>query len=254
VYSDWTTTFFGGLAVEFWVKVAPPPTEAEIGFLRDTFGDAKRILDVACGAGRYTIPLSRAGFQTTGVDVSTAFLDVARHAAPDLDWQQRDIRELAWDDAFDGAVCFGNSFGYFDPQESARFLRGVANALRPDAAFVLETGALAESLLPSLQQSRRIEIEEMIFSSTNAYDANDSRLDIDYTFERGDLRETKAASTWVFTAREVSDMLRAAGFAGVTIYASADGTPFTLGSPRAIFVARRSDRIAPLNNKKEKRI
>src|ERR1041385_9497896 len=121
VYSDWTTTFFNGLADGFWVKGAPAPSAQEIEFLRGIFGDGKELLDVACGAGRYTIPLARAGYSMTGVDLSDDFLAVARQREPRIDWYRGDVRELAWRDRLDGALCFGNSFGYFGAGGTRRF-------------------------------------------------------------------------------------------------------------------------------------
>ena len=59
------------------MNVAPPPSEAEMAFLRSVF-HGKELLDVACGAGRYTIPLANAGYAMTGVDLSDDFLAVAK--------------------------------------------------------------------------------------------------------------------------------------------------------------------------------
>jgi SAM-dependent methyltransferase len=221
VYSDWTTTFFNGLAVEFWVKVAPAPSAQEIEFLRNIFGDSKELLDVACGAGRYTIPLAHAGYSMTGVDLSDDFLDVAKQREPNIAWVKRDVRELPWRDRFDGALCFGNSFGYFPPEETRAFLRGVANALKPGGPFVLEAPATAESLLPNLQHERRMEVGDITFSSVNHYDETERRLDIEYTIEKGGVREVKRATTWVFTVAEVEAMLRDAGLEVEDVHKSA---------------------------------
>jgi SAM-dependent methyltransferase len=221
VYSDWTTTFFNGLAVEFWVKVAPPPSAQEIEFLRGIFGDGGELLDVACGAGRYTIPLFHAGYSMTGVDLSDGFLAVARQREPRIDWHRGDVRALPWRARFDGALCFGNSFGYFPPEETRAFLRGVAGALKPGGAFVLEAPATAESLLPNLPRERSMEVGDITFSSVNRYDETRRRLDVEYTFEKGGVREVKRATTWVFAVAEVEAMLREAGMEVGNVYKSA---------------------------------
>jgi SAM-dependent methyltransferase len=239
VYSDWTTTFFNGLAVEFWVTVAPPPSAAEIEFLRDVF-PGRELLDVACGAGRYSIPLFEAGYDVTGIDISDDFLGVARQREPRIAWHRGDVRALPWRGRFDGALCFGNSFGYFPREETPAFLRGIADALKPRAAFVLESGATAESLLPSLVRERTMQVGEISFHSVGHYDTSASVLEVEYTFAKGDAKETKTARTTVFTAGEIVAMLRAAGFAAVDVYASAARDELVLGAPRALFVARTS--------------
>jgi SAM-dependent methyltransferase len=236
VYTDWTTTFFNGLAVEFWTTIAPAPAGAEIEFLRSIF-TGNELLDVACGAGRYTIPLHRAGYATTGIDLSDDFLAVARQREAGIDWHRGDVRALPWRGRFDGALCFGNSFGYFPRRETPAFLRGIADALKPGGAFVLESGATAESLLPSLTLERSLQAGEIAFRSKARYDAKESVLEVEYTFAKGRSRETKTARTTIFTAGEVAAMLRDAGFAAVDVYASPAREAFTVGDPRAIFVA-----------------
>ena len=68
------------------------------------------ILDVACGTGRYAIPLAQAGARVTGIDLSEEMLDLARRKAAGsglpLDLRVGDVRALPFADAsFDLAVC-----------------------------------------------------------------------------------------------------------------------------------------------------
>lgn len=64
------------------------------------------------------------------------------------------MRRFSFDAEFDGAFCFGNSFGYLNPQEASDFVSAMTRALKPGSRFVLETGMAAESLLPALQKTR----------------------------------------------------------------------------------------------------
>ena len=54
-----------------------------------------RALDLACGAGRNSLFLARNGFEVTGVDISSAGLERARHSALvadlEIDWRQQDL-------------------------------------------------------------------------------------------------------------------------------------------------------------------
>jgi len=238
--SDWFENFFNGLAVDFWMAAAPPPDE-DIAFLRTLFPPGGEILDVACGAGRHAIPLARAGYRVVGVDISTDFLERAKRASDvAIEWHQRDMRDLPWSGRFDGALCFGNSFGYLGRAGSQELIPAVAKALKKGGRFVLDIGTAAESLLPSLQPRRWITVGDIIFLSSAAYDTSESRLDVEYTFVRGGIHEKKTAHTWIFTSGELRQMFEACGFEVEAMLASPSGEPFCLGSPRLILTARKS--------------
>ena len=241
--NDWFHDFFHGLAVDFWVAVAPS-ADADLPFLEKAFGaPGGAILDVACGAGRHSIPLARRGYNVTGLDFSATFLDQARRRAEEenvsIAWHRGDMRELPWRDRFDGALCFGNSFGYCDREGTRAFVRTLAASLKPGAAFVLETGATAESLLPSLQMRRWMEVGDILFFSNATYDASASRLDVDYSFVRGSVRESATAHTWIYTVGEIKELFASAGLIVEQLCSSTDGAPFRLGDPKLLLVARK---------------
>jgi SAM-dependent methyltransferase len=239
VQNNWYQDFFNGTAVDFWMAAAPPPDE-DIAFLRSVFVDGGEILDVACGAGRHAIPLARAGYRVAGVDISTDFLDRARRTSDvAIEWHQRDMRDLPWKERFDGALCFGNSFGYLGRDGTRASIASVAGAMKPGARFVVDTGSIAESILPSLQQRRWIAVGDILFLSSGTYDVNQSRLDVEYTFIRGNSRETKSAHTSIFTTGELRDMFDASGLEVESMLASPKGEPFRLGSPRLILISRK---------------
>ena len=115
----------------------------------------------------------------TGVDISAEFLDAARTPAErpsgTITWEHREMRDLPWPETFDGAYCFGNSFGYLDDDGNAAFLKAVARAIKPGARFVLDTGYVAESLLPVLQERAWYPIGDMIMLAQRRYDPIEGR-------------------------------------------------------------------------------
>ena len=70
------------------------------------------------------LPWPSLGYDMTGVDISTDFLTAARAQSAGqpgkIDWEQREMRDLPWPEGFDGAYCFGNSFGYLDDDGKRR--------------------------------------------------------------------------------------------------------------------------------------
>lgn len=239
--NDWVHDFFHGLAIDFWVAVAPSP-DADLPLLEKVFGapDGKAILDVACGAGRHSIPLAHRGYAVTGVDQSATCLSEAKlRADVPIEWHHGDMRDLPWRGRFDGALCFGNSFGYCDRDGTRAFLRTLSASLKPGAAFVLESGAIAESLLPTLQTRRWMEVGDILFFSSATYDTSASRLDVEYSFVRGSIRETRTAHTWIFTIGELRELFAGAGLIVEQLSSTPAGDPFRLGDPRLLLVARK---------------
>ena len=175
----------------------------------------------------------------TGVDLSAGFLEEARAAAPEVEWLRVDMRALPWADRFDAAYCWGNSFAYFEHAECRRFPEAVARALRRGGCFILDSGAVAESLLPALQTERRLQIGDIDFHSRNVYDAFQSRMDITYTFARGSCREINPIHQWVHTAGEIRRMLEEASLEPLEAWGDLAGSPYAVGSSRLIALARR---------------
>ena len=239
---QWFETFFQGPAVDFWTRAIPPAlTLADVDFLEKTF-DVKpgsRLLDVPCGNGRHSIELVRRGYRLTGIDLSDEFLAAAR-AGLDADWRKGDMRELEMEpSAFDGAFCFGNSFGYLDHAGAGAFLSALAGALKPGAKLVIETGVTAESILPTLVQKRWHRLGDLLVLSENRYDPWESCLNIDYTFVRDGTIETRPTASYVFTSAELRRMLDSAEFKTLAFHASVTGEPYQLGSPRLVIIAQR---------------
>ena len=239
---QWFETFFQGAAVEFWTQaMSPALTSADVDFLEKTFdvGQGARLLDVPCGNGRHSIELARRGYRVTGIDLSQEFLAAAR-AQLDADWRFGDMRALELEtSAFDGAFCFGNSFGYLDHTGVPAFLSALAGALKPGAKLAIETSMTAESILPTLVQKRWHRLGDLMILSENRYDPGESCLHIDYTFVRDGSIETRPTAHYVFTSADLRRMLEVAGFGVLSFQGSVAGEPYQLGMPRLVITAQR---------------
>lgn len=239
----WFETFFDGLALDMWrAAVSPEQTAAEAAFVARALElrAGERVLDVPCGGGRLSIELTRSyGVHCTGLDISRGFIAEARKSSPGGDWLEGDMRRLPWHGHFDAVMCWGNSFAYFDYANCLEFLGGVAGALKPGGRFILDSGAISESILPVLPVERKMKIGDIDFHSTNRYDAIDGRMDITYTFSRGAEREVKPIHQWVHSAAEVRRMLERSGLELTGAYGGIDGSPYELRSPRLLAVSKR---------------
>jgi SAM-dependent methyltransferase len=241
---EWWEDFFSGIVLDFWKEAYDEPhTKAEADFILEllSVSQGAAILDVPCGEGRLMRELASRGYALTGVDLSLPFLDEGRTRAAgrglDVRWELRDMRDLPWTAAFDGAFCFGGSFGYFDDEGNAEFMRAVCRSLRPGAGFVLDIGISTETLLPRLREREWTRVGDFLFLEENQYDHAEGRLKTEYTMIRNGQAVTRAGSHRVYTYRELVRLLELAGFDSVRSFGSLAHDPFTLDSARLFFLA-----------------
>jgi SAM-dependent methyltransferase len=245
--SAWYADFFTELPNVFWRAAVPPAaTAAEVDFVTEVarLGPGARVLDVPCGSGRHSIELARRGCRVTGLDVSAEAIDYARKTAAAerlrINLRVGDMRDLPTDVLADAALCLGNAFGYLDHAGTEKFLADLATIVVPGGTLVLDYGFVAEALLPHL----KLEEPPMTFggveaTSVNEYDTEHSRWLTAFTFRRGTEEHRGTSVQHVYTVAEVTRLVTEAGFTGVTRYGGTDQSPFRLGSPRLLLVARK---------------
>jgi cyclopropane fatty-acyl-phospholipid synthase-like methyltransferase len=256
--SNWYEDFFHGVALDLWRKAVPPEhAKAEADFLAQALQcDAgSHLLDVPCGNGRLSFELARRGYRVTGVDIAAEFIAEASAMAAsvlnppadaggtDLTAQAEfvlgDMRNVEGTSIYDGAYCFGNSFGFLAYEDMEKFLKGVARALKPGARFIVETGMAAESAIPKFTELESHQIEDILCTIKEKYLATEGCIDTEYVFERHGVSESSFAKHWIYTAAEIRRMLERAGFAVLNLYGSLKREPFVLASDELFVVAER---------------
>ena len=244
----WWENFFHGVALDFWrAAVSAEQTRAEADFLEKQLQLTKSatVLDVPCGNGRLSIELAKRGFELAGVDIATEFMDEAKsssnQAGVNVDWHECDMRDLPWSREFDGAFCFGNSFGYLDDEANADFLKSLSQTLKPGRRFILDAPAIAECVLPNLQSNRSIELAGIKVEIEHRYDHEQGRMFNDFTFTRDGIVDKRPSSQRIYTYHELTEMLRAAGLEPVAAYASLTEEPFKLGAQRLLLITEQQE-------------
>src|SRR5688572_3465834 len=121
------------------------------------------------------------------------------------------MRSLKRSNEFDGAFCFGNSFGYMEHDESRVFLKAVSRALKPGARFALQAGA-AELVLPRFREREWAQVGDIMFLEHNEYCVEKSCVETTFTFIQNGKVETRPGRQFLYTAAEIRRMLEEAGF------------------------------------------
>lgn len=242
--TNWWETFFSGVALDLWRQaVTDEQTRDEADFIEQALALSRqaKLLDVPCGNGRLSLELAARGYQLTGIDLASDFVDEARSQAAERRletvFEQRDMRDLPWQHEFDGVFCFGNSFGYLDEKGNESFLQAVARVLKPAGRFVIDTAMIAESILPEFERRRWFQVRDILLLIDNQYDHVLGRVDTEYTFVREGALEKRSGSHRVYAYRQLCRLLEEAGLVRLQGYSSLTQEPFNLGSQRLLLVA-----------------
>jgi SAM-dependent methyltransferase len=176
--------------------------------LRETIGPAPapgtRALDAGCGTGFQSALLTELGWQTHGVDVSAGLLAIARRRQPEAALALGTVEALPYPDArFDAIVCCGSTLSFVD--DPARALVELGRVLRPGGRLLLDC-----------EHRPSLDIAWMLASALTgdalgygvparaAWRALAARARVRLSYPGYGL-------LWLFTRRELTAMLEAAG-------------------------------------------
>lgn len=89
-----------------------------------------RVLDAACGAGRYMPFFLEQGHKILGIDQSQGMLDRARHYFPEVQLEKVGLQDMHFQDAFDGAICM-DALENVSPEDWPLVMQNFQRALKP---------------------------------------------------------------------------------------------------------------------------
>lgn len=211
-------------------------------------GPGTRLLDLACGPGRHSLPLSRRGFLVTGVDTAEAYLEAARRQADTgkarfLRADMRDLSALA-DGSFDAVASLHTSFGFFPARaENLRVLREARRVLVPGGRLLLDVlnrdwflRQAPEPAPPGDYVVRSYdERPSAVYLHEERFDPVTSRITWTITETAG--RRSATASYRTYSAHELAELAGEAGFRVTALFGDYDRSPFHLTAPHVICLA-----------------
>jgi SAM-dependent methyltransferase len=240
------------------------PFEADLPLYLELAGaQGGRVLELACGSGRVLVPLTRAGFEVTGLDASPFMLALAREklraCGPEVASRAcllgGDMRSFHLDGSFDLAIIAVKSFSYLTgraDQEAA--LANVAAHLRPGGLLALDLLNPSPAWLLERPGSLRQDLVRYVpeWGVTVARTETVVRTDLAaqvrvirsaYETVREDGSATKRFVEWPFryTFRfEAEHLLERAGFEIEALYGGYERQAFGSESDIMLFLARRT--------------
>ena len=243
----WWEDVFG----EDFVRASMRPTDdqvrREVDFIEESLGVASGgvVLDLGCGTGHHAVELSSRGYGVVGYDLSLYQLalasDVAQERGQKLNFLQGDMREMAFEEMFDGIFSWNTSFGYFEEEKNLNVAERVFRALRPGGMFLLDV-VNRDFVAASSPCSLWYEGDSCVCMDDMNLDFITSRMRVKRSVILDDGRTREAVySIRVYSLHELGKLLHDVGFR-VT---EASGMPATPGvffgehSPRIIILAQK---------------
>ncbi len=246
---NWYETFFQGVTSEFWDKMVTQEfNEKEGRFLLSLLNLPVEawVLDAPSGSGRMALWMaSQKGICAEGWDINQESIELLNEEArrlkvPAIGVQANLVEVTPGMEKFDGAVCLGNCFGYFDHVGMERFIHHISYSLKKGASWVIHTGMLAESIFPNWMNEDIFEVGDMTMEIENTYDPLECKMEIKSTFTKPDgTREGRDFQHYIYTLKEVIHMLGKGGLELTGLYNGVEGEDFALGDEQLYIVARK---------------
>ena len=243
----WWEELFNDDYIRTMAKISDEQIAREADFIEDSLGVARggTMLDLCCGTGRHAIELSRRGYEVVGFDLSLAMLaraaDEAQEREQKLNFVQGDVREMTFDEAFDGVYCWNTSFGFFDEDTNAKVVERVHKSLKKGGQFVLDVlnRDFVAHQAPSLAW---FEGDGCVCMDEMSIDWITSRMRVKRTMMMDDGRSKEIEYTIrIYSLHELGKILHDMGFrvAEVSGRVGTPGVFFGGESPRTLILAEK---------------
>lgn len=245
----WFEEFFS----DDYLRTVLPPTPREIAvecdFIAETLGleAGTTLLDIGCGLGLHAIDLAERGVLVVGLDLSLPMLSRAADEAQDrglrINFLHGDMRDMTFEGAFDAALSWGTSFGYFDDESNYKVLLRMREALRPGGKLLLDV-VNRDFVTRSQPNSVWFEGDGCVCMEESKVNHINSRLEVKRTVMLDDGRQRDASySIRIYALHELGQLLSKAGFRVLSVSGmrATPGVFFGADSPRMMILAERKE-------------
>jgi SAM-dependent methyltransferase len=211
------------------------------------------VLELACGTGRLTLPLRKAGLDVTGLDVAPAMLALARQKAAaaglKINFVKGDARKFCLLRKFKLIFIAFNSLQHLGRREDIEGLfasvrrhlapggRFVFDVFNPDPRYLMRD---PDELLPVAYYDDPAGSGKMLVNERYSYDkaAQTSRIDWYYRREKDGKTLKKRLNLRCFFPEELLALAHYNGFKVLARYGDFKRKPFAAASPKQVLVCR----------------
>lgn len=203
--------------------------------------EGSRILDLCCGIGRHSLEFSRRGFEVVGLDRTARYIDQnikqAKEEGLKAQFVVRDMREYCQPEAFDAIINMFGSFGYFqNADDDRKVARNMAASLKAGGKFLIET--MGKEVLAKIFRERDWhETDDCLVLEERTLSQHWGWIESRWILIKGNQRAEHKISLRLYSAVELSALLKESGFSEVQVYGSLEGSDYDQNARRLVVVA-----------------
>jgi SAM-dependent methyltransferase len=246
----WYVNFFGEDYLNIYRHtLTGERSEKEVAFAERKLELAadSRVLDLCCGPGRHSVLLARRGYKVTGLDLSDAYLDLARQAANNaevaFDTVSADMREIPFNNHFDAVINMYSSFGYLESEaDDLKVLESIARSLKPQGRLLLDMLNREWAVANYIQNDWHSDPDGTLYVEHRTLNFASSRMRVRFIIvgPNGDRHDSIGHDIRLYTFTEMLRLLERVGFGGIEVFGGFDGEPYGIDTRRMILCARKS--------------
>lgn len=208
--------------------------------------DGSIVLDLACGTGNVTLPLSDMGYDMIGVDLSYEMLNVAKNKCQNRNilFLCQDMRSFELYGTVGAVVCCLDSINYLTSKAGLeKCFSLVHNYLDPDGIFIFDVNTPYKFEHFYSDNHFVLEDDGILCAWKNYYNKKSGLCDFELSFfyEKEDgsydrFDELQTERCWSIKTLQIA--LKKSGFEILKLISDFDGSSVTDTSERTFFVCR----------------
>lgn len=152
-----------------YYKYIFPAGGEQVRFLKEIAGQPpKSVLDIACGAGEYSLELAKLGYEVTASDIDQEMINQLASRARGMDFSLKILKadmlglDSLLEDKFNLVFCIGNSVVHLESLEQIKqFFRKARRMLETDGSLVVQIINFDRILLKEIKALPLIENKDI---------------------------------------------------------------------------------------------
>lgn len=241
---NWFFDFFDDNYLKIYLeKQNPILTKKQVDFIIEelTLKIGDKILDLGCGIGRHLIEIGKRGFFGVGVEFNKKYIEIANILRGDLkniEFKNIDMRDINFENEFDGAISMWTSFGYFSDEENLILLKKINNSLKKCRKFLLDIENIYY-MLKNLPKERWEKEDDLFILERNELKTKTSRL----LTERYIIKEKEIKryirKYRIYTLKEIELYLNESNFKILKTFGGYEKEDYSYQSKRLIIISEK---------------